>query len=354
MKHLKRRFAPGKTFTYYNAQLNGIGMLQSETVGDFRDRLNILLGGAENALKEEKGTGYVAAMMDPMKDASIDIFIRGLPYTISSAMDACHPKTLEEAYLEAVRIESRIKSRILPDARMPAATPYNEANELSQNFKSRPSHYGLPPQSHQSEGAPRFPAYIGYVESGESNPAPEYIPPEEQETPYVGYFYPGSQELQQPGVQISNGDRASFSPYGRGRGGYRGRDGYRGYAQGPPRPKEQLDPRLYYPNSQQSQSGFTLGLPPSHGPPTSYPSPQGSLNSLGARPEISTASPVTTPANPQTTSQEANKQPNPSHQTNQSTSTPRVFLARTPVVTQSGLVPVAQLIEKMHEKMSLQ
>ena len=122
VKHLKRRFAPGKTFTYYNAQLNGIRMLQSESVGDFRDRLNILLMGAENALKEEKGASYVAAMMDPMKDVSIDIFIRGLPYTISSAVDACHPRTLDAAYLEAVLIESRIKSRILPDVRMPAAT----------------------------------------------------------------------------------------------------------------------------------------------------------------------------------------------------------------------------------------
>ena len=60
--------------------------------------------------------------MAPMKDASIDTFIRGLRYTISSAVDACHLKTLDEAYLEAVRIESRIKLRIFSDTRMPAAT----------------------------------------------------------------------------------------------------------------------------------------------------------------------------------------------------------------------------------------
>ena len=49
VRHLKRKFAPGKTFTYYCSQLNDLRMKQGDTVGDFRDRLNILLmgGGAQ-------------------------------------------------------------------------------------------------------------------------------------------------------------------------------------------------------------------------------------------------------------------------------------------------------------------
>ena len=76
--------------------------------------------GAENALKEDKGRAYEGAMMLPMKEAAIDIFIRGLPGNISAAVDALHPADLESAYKEAVRIEARIRSRILPKSRQSA------------------------------------------------------------------------------------------------------------------------------------------------------------------------------------------------------------------------------------------
>ena len=103
VRHLKQRFAPGKTFTYYCSQLNDLRMKQGDTVGDFRDVLNILLMGVESALKEDKRAEYVPAMMTPMKEAAIDIFIRGLPGNISAIVEASHRADLEAAYKEAVR-----------------------------------------------------------------------------------------------------------------------------------------------------------------------------------------------------------------------------------------------------------
>ena len=77
-------------------------------------------------------------MMTPMKEAAIDIFIRGLPGNISAAVDASHTADLESAYKEAVRIEARIRSRILPDSRQSAQLGhYAEQNELSQNLRAR-------------------------------------------------------------------------------------------------------------------------------------------------------------------------------------------------------------------------
>ena len=98
VRNVKQRFAPGKTFTYYYAQLNDLRMKQGETVGDFRDRLNILLMGAENSLREDKGAAYSDDMMVPIKGAAIDIFIRGLPNHLSTAIDATHPADLDAAF----------------------------------------------------------------------------------------------------------------------------------------------------------------------------------------------------------------------------------------------------------------
>ena len=119
------------------SQLHELRMKQGDTVGDFRDRLNILLMEAENALKEDKGATYTNDMMTPMKEAAIDNFIRGLPGNISAAVDASHPADLESAYKEAVRIEARIRSGILPDSRQSAQLGhYAEQNELSQNLRA--------------------------------------------------------------------------------------------------------------------------------------------------------------------------------------------------------------------------
>ena len=210
-------------------------MVQGDSVGDFRDKLNILLMGAENALKEEKGQAFESEMMVPMKEAAIDIFIRGLPAHISNGVDACHPTDLDTAYKEVVRIESRIRSRILPDGRAQtvAHNRYNEDQELSQNLRGRnftqyQPNFSGGQQSHQSQQQHGVsPAYIGCVEGANEEVEPEYA--ETTEPPFVGYFvtnlndpsggpsyYPIHQE------RGSSHNRGGYAPQrgGRGRGGY--------------------------------------------------------------------------------------------------------------------------------------
>ena len=110
-------------------------------------------------------------MMTPMKEAAIDIFIRGLPGNISVAVDASHLADLEAAYKEAVRIEARIRSRILPDSRQSAQMGhYAEYSELSQNMRPCARFYpaftpGVAAISPSQETGPSpVPVFVGYLE----------------------------------------------------------------------------------------------------------------------------------------------------------------------------------------------
>ena len=171
VKHLKRRFAPGKIFSYYNAQLNELRMMKDDTVGDFRDKPNILLMRAESSLPEEKGNDYEDSMMVPMQETAIHIFIRGLPAHINSAVDLFHPRILDEAYEEAVRIESRIRSRILPDSRgyVEYGSRFNESNEMSHDIRpmSKPGYGNFSGFANNTH-----PAYVGYVEESHHEASP--------------------------------------------------------------------------------------------------------------------------------------------------------------------------------------
>ena len=100
---LKQRFAPGKDFAYYNSQLHSLKMKQGDTVGAFNDQINIVINCAKSALKEEKGRAFTEDMLTPLTEASIDVFIRGLPGNLGAMVDSARPKSLDEAYKEAVR-----------------------------------------------------------------------------------------------------------------------------------------------------------------------------------------------------------------------------------------------------------
>ena len=170
-------------------------MKQGDTVGDFRDRLIILLMDVENVLKEDKGASYTNDMMPPMKEATIDIFIKGLSGNISAAVDTSHPTDLESAYKEAVKIEARIRSRILPDSRQSEQLGhYAEQNELSQNLRSRARFYpncipGTITRNQAHETAPS-PAFVGYFEmdaSADDNLEETALTYPDADPPFVGY-----------------------------------------------------------------------------------------------------------------------------------------------------------------------
>ena len=63
--------------------------------------------------------GNAKTLMKPLKMIAKDIFIRGLPPSIARAVDARDPEDMETAYEIAVRIETKMDARILPDDRYP-------------------------------------------------------------------------------------------------------------------------------------------------------------------------------------------------------------------------------------------
>ncbi|CAB0028203.1 unnamed protein product, partial [Trichogramma brassicae] len=68
-------------------------MKQGETVNDFYDHINVLLGGAETALKEEIGATYTPDMLRALQNTALDMFIRGLPADICARWIARSQRT---------------------------------------------------------------------------------------------------------------------------------------------------------------------------------------------------------------------------------------------------------------------
>lgn len=163
IKHLKARFAPGKTYSYYSNQVAQMRMKQGETVGDFYDRINILMGCAQNSIIEEltleneplpgvRPEDLIKQLIRPLQLVALDVFIKGLPGDMALIVDATKPTTLEEAYEEAIRVEARINARILPDnRRVVRQTNYPYANYPS----TQPEQYNI-----RSE-------YIGFINNYE-------------------------------------------------------------------------------------------------------------------------------------------------------------------------------------------
>lgn len=178
ISHLKKRFAPGRDYNYYVNKLNLVRMNQGESVSDYYDRLRILMSAAESSLKENMNRDEIQnnlpLMMEPLKKQCRDIFIRGLMPSIATTVDITQPETLEQAYNNAVRTETRMESRIIPDTRP----------RLPRNMDNRP----YTNQYRQQESP-----YVGMIDHFSHRPPPNWPPYEQQYRSQNGYNgpYPG-------------------------------------------------------------------------------------------------------------------------------------------------------------------
>lgn len=166
IQHLKQRFGPGRNFSYYNTRIQNVRMRENDTVGDFYDEINILLSSAENALKEEKGQEYKDEMMIPIKNLAVDIFIKGLPASLAERVDFTKPANLTEAYNEAVRLETRMEAKIIPDSRPYRGRRENYGNQGYHDNLRNQNGYGnnggYQEQERYHNGYRNRP-YVGYV-----------------------------------------------------------------------------------------------------------------------------------------------------------------------------------------------
>lgn len=121
--HLNKRFAPTKKYQWYFESIMTLRLRQSETVGDYYDRLRGLISGAKHALESKYNKRYVEVgeegrpqqklestiIMQPVIDCALESFIRGLPEEMSIFVDTRNPANLEEALEHAIRAEERQK-----------------------------------------------------------------------------------------------------------------------------------------------------------------------------------------------------------------------------------------------------
>lgn len=182
--HLKKRFAPGKDYDYYVNKLGNVRMNQGETVSDFYDRLRILMSAAESSLKEEmtpeQRQNQLPLMMQPLHRRCRDIFIKGLTPAIATAVDIAQPQDLEAAYKLAVRTESRMEARIIPDTR-PKFHGSSDQRPYTNQYRQNNSPYvGMIDQYGQQRQQGQYPGPCGHYWPNRSAqpyyPAP-YAPP---------------------------------------------------------------------------------------------------------------------------------------------------------------------------------
>ena len=99
-------------------------MKQSETVGAFYDHINALVNSARGTLAESTREGsqaltsdQISLMIRPLQQTALGTFTRGLPTDIAKALVIKGCATLEEAYEEAVRYESKMNTKLIRDTR---------------------------------------------------------------------------------------------------------------------------------------------------------------------------------------------------------------------------------------------
>ncbi|CAB0031393.1 unnamed protein product, partial [Trichogramma brassicae] len=111
------------TYTYYNHLLQTARMKQGETVNDFYDHINVLLGGAETALKEEIGATYTPDMLRPCRIRPLTCLLEGCQPTSAARWIARSQRTSKRALDEAIRLEKRMAAHIIPDTRAQRLPP---------------------------------------------------------------------------------------------------------------------------------------------------------------------------------------------------------------------------------------
>ena len=128
--HLKQRFAPHKSYTWYTHEISNIKMTRNESVSEYYDRLTLLKSGAQAALEDRYDNADL--LLAPLNDCALESFIRGLPDGLSGAVESRNPNSMEAALKYAIEYESR--HQLNPQS------PHN--NFYDRNF-AQPAYSGM-------------------------------------------------------------------------------------------------------------------------------------------------------------------------------------------------------------------
>ena len=103
--HLKQRFAPHKSYTWYTHEISNIKMTRNESVSEYYDRLTLLKSGAQAALEDKYNNSD--RLLAPLIDCALESFIRGFPDGLSGAVENRNPNSIKAALKYEIEYESR-------------------------------------------------------------------------------------------------------------------------------------------------------------------------------------------------------------------------------------------------------
>lgn len=112
LKHLKKRYAPGRNLTYFQGQIARLKIRRDESLRKYIDRVSHLAHCTRTAIRDRFGNDSKTISAEVEKDL-LDSFLDGLPSQVAWRLSYQKVKqeTLEDAFEAVLQIERRLKNR---------------------------------------------------------------------------------------------------------------------------------------------------------------------------------------------------------------------------------------------------
>lgn len=110
IKHLKRRFAPGRNVASFQSEIARIQINYGESLRKYINQVSQLVRNANAAARDKYGND-AGPIIRAMEETALENCIDGLPKRISSRIFAMNPESLEAAYDLVLGLERRMKNR---------------------------------------------------------------------------------------------------------------------------------------------------------------------------------------------------------------------------------------------------
>lgn len=149
IKHLKKRFSPGKNLAYFQAEIARLKIRENESLRKYIDRTSRLVHQTRAAIKE-KYNRHTEEIIKDMETDVLENFREGLPESISWRVASLEPKakTLEDIFEAVLIIEQRLKNRRDSSFNSPARSSRRDYRDESRKYVSYP-HSPTPRDKHR-------------------------------------------------------------------------------------------------------------------------------------------------------------------------------------------------------------
>ncbi|XP_076298319.1 uncharacterized protein LOC143217665 [Lasioglossum baleicum] len=150
IQHLKKRFAPGKSLSYYQVEIAKLHIREGESLRQYIDRTSHLVYCTRGAMRE-KYEAHAEEFIKLMEKDVIENFIDGLPDRISLKVSAILKdiKNLEDAYDAVLQIDKRLRNRRQsPRSESPSRWSRRDSYDQDSRYRDREVSYPLSPSKY--------------------------------------------------------------------------------------------------------------------------------------------------------------------------------------------------------------